>query len=790
MPAPLAIGYLQNEQDPGKDTMKITIGGQDYTPALDAAHPLTIERKLNEPSVCQLWITLPANSPATLTRNQAIQIIGDDGTYYFTGYLAATPMPEYTGLGLEGPRYRLALQAISDEYLLDQLAMVPGKGAAGLDAGPLVASLVTKTGSATLSTQSLVLNSPVSSFTPDPGASFSGNAGRLSDEARATYRAQSGALSLASIPGTTHALSESDGTLSLTGLTLTAGVKRSLVNDITTCGEHEPTAYVTEYFLGDGVTTQFNLSSDAFALPSSKATIIRELFNEGQLDSRVWGNPGSHNYLSPGASGLTMQGGTGKDGDTQLVWIDPVEMGGTLLLEATGVTLANGSSGILAGFFSGEQTQQACTAGFVVTSQQGTGAVSVQPMVSGSAVGTVYQVNPANQYALRVRVHCPECQRGLAVYRSCGDSGAISFGGQWNMAPANLLFEIQEYVNGVAGMPVTLYDGQMASLPGTCSVIAASSINLFGTMRAFNLSNLGSGWVTTTPMNGGPSTRRVGTTAQSAECHVESTGKLVFYTGFAPPVGEEIAVSYRAVGGAVGRAVNAASQQALTQAGLPSVSAWIGTVTNPAPRSSADCRNAALALEQAAASVSALWSGTYKCTRAALDADVWPGDALAINAPSANLNAQVVVRNVKLTYIASYPDLLQYAVSFANDWADDLAIKTSSTVPADAWLPAAIAPAYLPNLSGLVITAMSGSNVSISTGATPPGGGGFEIRRRDNCFISGIDPDLVMRGSQPNMTFTRVSASDRFYIRMYDGSNPPNYSEFSAALIFNLPLAS
>jgi hypothetical protein len=154
------------------------------------------------------------------------------------------------------------------------------------------------------------------------------------------------------------------------------------------------------------------------------------------------------------------------------------------------------------------------------------------------------------------------------------------------------------------------------------------------------------------------------------------------------------------------------------------------------------------------------------------------------------LNAQVVIRNVKLTYIASYPDLLQYAISFANDWADDLAIKTSSTVPADAWLPAAIAPAYLPSLSGLVITAMSGSNVSISTGATPPGGGGFEIRRRDNCFISGIDPDLVMRGSQPNMTFTRVSASDRFYIRMYDGSNPPNYSEFSAALIFNLPLAS
>ncbi|MGA9587692.1 MAG: hypothetical protein WBQ95_20350, partial [Terracidiphilus sp.] len=675
--------------------MQITIAGQDYTSALDAAHPLIIDRKLNEPSVCQLWVTAPANCSAVLTRNQALQITGDDGTLYFTGYLAVTPMPEYAGLGLEGPRYRIAIQAISDEYLLDQLTMAPGKGASGLNAGPLVASLVMKTGSTALSTQSLVLNSPVSNSTPEPGASFSSSAGMVCNQARAVYRALNGSLTLASLPVALHPLSEEDGTLALANLTLTANLKRPLANDITVCGEHEPTAYVTEYFIGDGITTQFNLSSGVFAMPSSKATIIRELFNEGQIDQRIWGNPGSHNYLSLGAGGLTMQGGTGKDGDTQLVWSDPVEMGGTLLLEATGVTLANGSSGILAGFFSGEQTQQACIAGFQVTALQGTGAVSVQPMISGLAMGTAFQVNQANQYALRVRVHCPECERGLAVYRSYGDSGIVSFGGQWNTASGNLQFEIQEYVNGVAGMPVTLYDGQIANLPGACSVVAASSINLVGSMRALDLTNLGSGWVVATPTNGSPATRRIGTTAQAAECCVESTGKLIFYTGFAPLVGEQIAVSYRAVGRALGRAINAASQLALAQAGLPSISAWIGSVTNPAPRSSQDCRNAALALGQAAASVSALWSGTYVCAGADLNADVWPGDALALNALSANLVAQVIVRSVKLTYRASYPDVVQYAINFANDWADDLAIQTSVTVPADAWLPAPISPTYL-----------------------------------------------------------------------------------------------
>jgi len=81
--------------------MKITIGGQDYSSALDAAHSLTIERKLNEPSICRFWITLPAASGSAVTRNQPVQITGDYGTYLFTGYVATTPMPEYAGLGTE-----------------------------------------------------------------------------------------------------------------------------------------------------------------------------------------------------------------------------------------------------------------------------------------------------------------------------------------------------------------------------------------------------------------------------------------------------------------------------------------------------------------------------------------------------------------------------------------------------------------------------------------------------------------------------------------------------------------
>jgi hypothetical protein len=771
--------------------MKITIHGLDYASALDAVQPLTIERKLNEPSLCRFWLSLPTDGslPAP-SCNQSIAISGDDGTIYFTGYVAVTPLPAYAGMGTRGPLHRIGVLAISDELLLDRLPTPPSRGMAGETAGALMSRLVIRTGSTALSTQGITLSTPVSDFVPEPGAVWSRSAGQVANMARAAYRAVNGALLLSAAQSFIHTLNEADGSLSLGNLELTAATDRALANDITVCGEIEPVAYATEYFQGDGVTTQFYLAAKPYFPPASKMSIIHELFNEPNIDLRIWGQVGTSSYFTLGAGGLSMNGGNGIDGQTQLSWLDPVEMGGTLLLEAVGVTLSSGSTGLLAAFFSGMPTIAGCIAGFQATAQQGTGAVSLQPVVNGSAVGSSYAVNSANQYTLRIRIHSPEHERARAIYRSFGDQGPVSAGGQLVFGPGKVQIEIQEYVNGVGSMPVTLYDGAIVTLPGACTVVAASSINLSGSMRAMSLTNLGSGWVVTTPSGGSAVTRRLGSTAQAGECYMERSGRLVFYAGFIPAAGEQIAVTYRTEGRAVGRAVNTASQQALAQAGSPSVAAWIGTVANPPARSSADCRNAALVLEQTAAGATALWSGIYQSTQTSLGGDVWPGDALALNAPSLNLNAQVVVRKVTLSYEASCPDLVGYTIVFANDWASDLAIRTSKTVPEDAWLPAPIAPTVLANLNSLTVTALSGTTVSINTGVTPPAGGGFEIRRRDFAFMPGEDPGLVMRGSLPNMTFSRASANDRFYIRMYDGSTPPNYSEFSTALFINLPLGS
>jgi len=419
--------------------MKITINGKDYTAALDAVRPLTIERKLNEPSLCRLWLSLPYDGSLTPPlRNQSLAVIGDDGTYYFTGYIAVTPLPEYAGLAIEGPRYRIAIQALSDELLLDKVSMPPSAGSTGQSAGMLLTTLVFRTGNTGFSTEGLTLAYSVSNFVSELGATWSKSAGEVSNMARAAYRVINGALTLSPMQSTVHPLSETDGSLNPATLSFTSSGKRVLANDVTVCGEHEPVAYVTEYFLGDGVTTQYYLAQDPYFPPTSKSTIIKELFNGLLINQQVWGLTGGPTTLSLDAGGLVMNGGNGIDGQTLLAWLDPVEMGGTLLLEAVGVSLALNSTGILAGLFNGVNTQASCVAGFQVSAQPGTGAVTLQPLVNGSAVGTTYVINPAYQYSLRVRVHSAEHERELAVYRSFGDSGAVTYGGQWNTTPGNI----------------------------------------------------------------------------------------------------------------------------------------------------------------------------------------------------------------------------------------------------------------------------------------------------------------------------------------------------------------
>lgn len=284
--------------------------------------------------------------------------------------------------------------------------------------------------------------------------------------------------------------------------------------------------------------------------------------------------------------------------------------------------------------------------------------------------------------------------------------------------------------------------------------------------------------------------RRMGTTAQGADCKIERTGKLRFYPTSIPQAGELIEVSYRTTHRSVARLANSASITQESEGGtLPGTAAWIGTVTSPAPRSSMDCENAASAILDLSTNRGAAWKGKYTAWNLEAQSDVWPGDILAVASTSANLNADLVVRSVEIDLLCGSPGLVKYVINFANDWADALSIKTSTAVPEDVWLPQqpeTVAP--LANLAGLAFSSITGSSITVDAGTAPPTGGGFEVRRRDWTFGQGTNSDLVMRSSVNVFTIPREAAVEQYYIRMYDGSTPPNYSRFSSAVFANISL--
>src|ERR1700750_2774914 len=113
-------------------------------------------------------------------------------TMVLTTSRATTPLPECAGLGIEGPRHRLEIQAESDECLLDQTGVLQSRGLAGMAAGPLIAELVAKTGCNALTTDDLLLDAPIASLATEFGASFSTAAKSVADQARASYRALNG----------------------------------------------------------------------------------------------------------------------------------------------------------------------------------------------------------------------------------------------------------------------------------------------------------------------------------------------------------------------------------------------------------------------------------------------------------------------------------------------------------------------------------------------------------------------------------------------------------------------
>jgi hypothetical protein len=573
--------------------------------------------------------------------------------------------------------------------------------------------------------------------------------------------------------GATHVVNDGDGVVQFTGLA--SGAVRELARDITLSGEIEPAAYVTEYFMGDGATSTFQLTQSPFH--ATNIAVLDERFDGPAINPQLWSisDPGA--FLSLTSAGLTMSGGNGLDGQTALTAMDPTEIGGTLLIEADDVTFGAGSDGVVCGLYEAGVERSSCFAGYNV--RQSGGTTVATPLVNGVEVGASLTMLSGHRYTLRLRLHCPEIVRAGQVYSAIVDGELRSFGGAAKDAPAALVFEYRDA--GVSSnTPATvLYAGAVANSPGACTFAPVNSVQMFGAIGRCGITQAGSAWIVTTATDGTEMVRVTGAAGDGVDCMLSPAGRITFFSGRIPVANERITVMYR------GR--RRAAARLAEDEGLPATAQWQGKVTAPKARTTEDCENAALAVLGFATARSAAASGTFAVVNPV--ADILPGDVLAISSSDGTLKA--IVRTVTIEDGHARPEIAAYRVGFANEWPEGLGLSLTDGVSNDTLLPQSGAPApaaVLANLPALAVVSATGTALQVDAGVDPPTGGGFEVRRRDWAFGPGTDSDLVLRSPVRSFAIPREGQVERYFVRMYDGSNTPVYSRFSSAVFTNLPV--
>ena len=763
--------------------MRVTIdnldglGPIDYSDRVTAEGPVTIDRRLNAPSTCRWTLCDGLPRPARLGR---VVVTSAMGAVLFTGYLPKEVEAVYAGEGSSGPVYRLALEATSDEWLLDKQGL-RGAGesfATGGDA--LLAGLTSRVDGARFATASSGKIPQVGRVEARQAQRWSEMAATIANAAGASYRVVGGQVAMAPMGSVVHTLAVADDSLSERGLRLAP--KRELANDVTVSGAIEAGSYLTEIFVGDGTTSEFALSAVPYASPAQSRMLVHDNFGAGAIDRQRWvgSDPGSH--LSVGAGGLVLSGGNGLDGQTTLLAASGVELGGVLRLQATAVALAQGSDGVLLGLYSGTVSRANCAAGFNV--KQVNGATTVGCLLNGAAVGATATLASGHLYTLRIYLHAAETQRVRQRYVVMVGGVPQQFGGGLVDAPLDVVFAIEDM--GVSSnTPATvLYDGAMASSPASVSFAPVNSVQLIGTIGSVTAEQMAPVWVRGTTSAGAAVTRLGGGTGTGVDYALASAGTLRYFPGRVPASGEQVTVRYRTAQRAAARVQAAASVVSESGSGLPGVAVWQGSVLEPAAGSSEDCAAAAAALLAIATSRAEAISGSYDTTGLA---QVWPGDVLQF--VTSGGTSLVAVRGVRLSDTGAIPELVHTHVELANDWAECASVRVSEVLAADTGdVPAGSGASSVAGLSGLQVVSVSKTALQLDAGTAAPSGGGFEVRRSEGGFGPGQSGDLVLRSGVRGMTVPRGAQVERFYVRMYDGSTPPVYSRLSSVVVTNVPV--
>ena len=786
--------------------MKLTIdnfdnrGPVDYTGWIDAETPPHLRRRLNQAS--ELSFALVATQPQFVVPVEGARVVWArfDGTSLFTGYISAAAQYEYLGWGQWGPAYRYSLVASGDELLLNRKVLPPRAPFTDRTAGDILQQLAEDVSPGTLDYSATQPLDVLPSFASDPRRTWSEHAADVAVCARASYRVMDGKLVLQPLGSTEHTLSESSGQFCPESLKLSSPDTR--LNDVAISGLQEPVVRVKDYFLGDGETLSFTLSHTPFTKVTQTLAhafftnvdpyFVEDEFTAATLDPHYWkvSDPSSAVSVSGGA--LAVQGGTGQDGQTSVTFVEQVELGGGLALRHGEVSFSAASSGIIGGLYTGSVVLANCFAGFSIApaGSQST----IQALVNGALVGTAMTTTAGHLYALTTHLYATEIFRKQQIFHSSVNPAGAGRGGATIPADVQVVLEVHDIdptnPGSLQAISTVLYDGLVPSAPGYCTYALVDSLNLHASIDYAELQRVAEAEVRSALPTAAYRTRLLGALADGAEGAISSY-YLEFYPAYVPAANESVKVTYRSSGLSLARVVNGSSAASLALGPDPGVRSGARHVSTPPPRTSAECEIATLALMDDTCRQA--WVGEYDVWSDFLPApgtDIFPGDSIAVQAPSRGANFTAIVREVDWQLADLASDRGRYKITFANDAAAPFGFAFAGAKPAAptaSITTAQVGNSVIADLSLAEITAVTSTTVTIDAGVAPPAGGGIEVRRSDYGWGPGSDRYLVGRFTTETFTVPRLSREQDYYLRQYDASSPPHYSRYSTLLHLDYP---
>jgi hypothetical protein len=771
------------------------LGPQNYTTFVDASKSPRLVRKLNSPA--EFKFALLAGPLSVPVIGGRVTLTLGNGSDLFTGYIVANPTYQYLGWADRGTVYSYEINALSDAMLLDQKAPPAHPPFVDRNAGDAFVQLTSEALPGWFDVTGVEPGDPIPYYSVDPAKKWTASAAEIALSARCFYRDDNGGLLFAPLGSNTYPLTEDSATFSPADLQLQS-VSR-LVNDLTILGALEPSAYVKDYFAGDGYTTTFYLSQKPFTRSSRVAlynrTILDEIYTE--LDPTHWTVMDPQHVLAVSNGQLQVAGGTGGDGQTLLNFIEKIELGGTTVLEHGDIVFNAASDGVIGGLYAGEVSIAGCLAGFRITPSGGN--CNIQALVEGSSAGPAIATLAGHHYVFTTQLYPTEPYRRGQVFHSSSHTSGSARGGAAVACDVRVVLEVHDIdsTNPATQIaPVTvLYDDVVTNAPGFCTYALVNARSMQCSIAFTYI------WLPVdalvrstppTPAGGVVVTVPTGSLLDGAQCYVSTEPSLQFYPAYTPVADGTIVVSYRGEGHAAARIINSASIAAHQQGGDDGVRGSVREADLPLPRTSADCETAALALLDDAGQG---WSGEYRAWSQFLPggaADIFPGDGLAVSVESRAAVFAAIVREVDVEIPDIAGENSRYTLRFvdAGDPSLDFAFITALVKQTQVLTPidvSMVGNVYLPDLTDAEVTDVGSTTMTVDVGFTPVAGGGIEVRFSDAGWGVGYNGNLAGRFTSSSFTLPRFTRGQTYFLRSYDGNVPPRYSRYSAALHVDYP---